>query len=552
MQIWQRFLKFKGFLGKRVFTLLLLSIATGLFWFGIEAAFIYVLQGFIFSLKITPKENLFLPEWYPTSLRWTSVILVVYGLFRATGRFFLSHISNLTQQAFLRTQRERLLHYMFHNYSKISPSEGISIFTDVITQSGTFVFHCCQLVIVLTTAFFLALMGLKLAFWEMLTGIIFLAALLYPIKILSRKIGNYGNEITKQWEKTNKSLLFSFKNFFFIELHGLVDQEVKKGSDSLTSYEDNFKKYSLLASFNGALPQFAGIFLVSLLTLLGIHFFKTPGIKLISFFYLFIRMTQAASDSSMTLSYLRLSLPGFKKLYSWHEKAMEFSSRGKKLGRKFDFDKIEIDVKNLNFSYDRKPVISNLSFSIKKGEPLLIKGPSGAGKSTLLSLLTGILTPSSGEIKFNGINLGDIENLHNYIGYVGPEPYLFEGTVRENLCYGNTNEIADKTIWEALKLVHLESTILNFKNKLDEVLHEYTQLSTGQKQRLAMGRALLRNPKFLILDEATANLDPQTELGIIQTLEEIKKELSLVIISHKDNFDNLAGKRLDLNLINRP
>jgi ATP-binding cassette, subfamily C, bacteriocin exporter len=212
------------------------------------------------------------------------------------------------------------------------------------------------------------------------------------------------------------------------------------------------------------------------------------------------------------------------------------------------FDRIEIDVKNLNFSYGlNNPVISNLSFSLKKGEPLLIKGQSGAGKSTLLSLLTGILTPSSGEIKYNGMDLKDIQtNLPAHLGYVGPEPYLFEGSVRENLLYGNHQEVSDETIWETLKLVQLFPTIDNLAHKLDEILHEYTQLSTGQKQRLSMARALIRNPKFLILDEATANLDPQTEMGIIQTLDQIKDRVSLVIISHKDNFDGLATNRLEL------
>ena len=342
-------------------------------------------------------------------------------------------------------------------------------------------------------------------------------------------------------------MLFGFKNFFFIKLHGLINQEIKRGTESLNTYEENFRKYSILASFNGALPQFAGIFLISVLTLLGIHFFSTPGVKLISFFYLFIRMTQAASDSSMTLSYLRLSLPGFKKLYSWHEKAVEFSKEEITPSKPVSFDQIEIDVKNLNFSYGTKSVISDLNFSLKKGEPLLIKGPSGVGKSTLLSLLTGILTPTSGEIKYNGMDLKEIgQNLPPYLGYVGPEPYLFEGSVRENLLYGNNKSVSDETIWETLKLVQLFPAIDHLANKLDEKLHEYTQLSTGQKQRLSMARALIRNPKFLILDEATANLDPQTELGIIQTLGQIKDKVSLVIISHKDNFDNLAKTRLEL------
>lgn len=547
MLIYQRYKKFKRFLGPKVFTLLLLSIATGLLWFAIESSFIFVLQGFIYSLGLVPKAKLILPDWYPTSTIATSIILLTFGLFRAIGAFFNSYLAQRSQQAFMRIQRQRLLSYMFNNFNKISPNEGISIFTEIIGQSGNFIAQFAQLMITITTAICLFILGLRFAPKEMIIGVTLLALLLYPIRHLSRRIGSYGQEMVNEWQKTNKTLLFGFKNYFFVKLHGLIEQEVKKGSQSLQNYENHYRKYSILAGFNGAFPQFAGLLIISILSFLGIRFFNTSGIKLISFFYIFIRMSQSASTASTTLSNLRLSLPGFKKLFAWDEKAKEFhesQEKGsppseefynsiKKLG-------VEVKVKDLNFSYDTTPIIKNLSFSLKKGEPLLIKGESGTGKSTLLSLLTGLLTPNQGEITFNNEPINKIkDNLPNLLGYVGPDPYIFEGTVRENLLYGNPLQVPDETINNTLKLVQLD-------NSLDQELHEFTQLSTGQKQRLAIARALLRDPKILILDEATANLDKDTEDKIIDSLEKIKGQTTVVIISHKNSFDNFAKNQLHL------
>ncbi len=177
----------------------------------------------------------------------------------------------------------------------------------------------------------------------------------------------------------------------------------------------------------------------------------------------------------------------------------------------------------------------------------MIKGESGSGKSTLLSLILGMYQPVSGQITINGFEINSIRDyLYERIAYVGPDPYLIKGTLRENLLYGNSTYLDDKKLIETLKLVQCETLLNSLPDGLNTILNEAAKLSTGQKQRLAIAKALLRHPKLLIMDESTANLDHKTEKEIIDNLKNILGSITSVIVSHKDIFDPLATKKLNL------
>jgi ABC-type bacteriocin/lantibiotic exporter with double-glycine peptidase domain len=162
--------------------------------------------------------------------------------------------------------------------------------------------------------------------------------------------------------------------------------------------------------------------------------------------------------------------------------------------------------------------------------------------------LIGILSPSKGRVLINGNNPAKIRKiLAPTIGYVGPDAYLIQGTVRENLKYLNdSNDLTDDELWDALR----KATLCDFFNDgrlgLSRELHEHSDLSTGQKQRLAIARALLRRPGILIMDEATANLDPGTEREIIETLQNIRKNILIIVVSHKDSFDPVSSTVINL------
>jgi ATP-binding cassette, subfamily B, bacterial len=207
-------------------------------------------------------------------------------------------------------------------------------------------------------------------------------------------------------------------------------------------------------------------------------------------------------------------------------------------------DPVELgQIESLEFSnvvFRHKTAIENsvddLSFKIKKGESVAFVGPSGSGKSTLVKLLVGLYTPVSGDIFFDGVPVKDIRynKVRRQIGFVTQETQLFAGTVRQNLQFIK----ADATEEEMIRALERSASfnLLNSPNKLDTLLGEGgTKLSGGEKQRLSIARALLRNPQILIFDEATASLDSITEEAITETINHVASagEQMIITIAHR-------------------
>ena len=198
-----------------------------------------------------------------------------------------------------------------------------------------------------------------------------------------------------------------------------------------------------------------------------------------------------------------------------------------------------LEFKEVTFSYSKeKPIIKNLSFYINKGDYIGIVGLSGAGKSTLADIIMGILPVDSGKIIIDGTELTDniFPAFRRVIGYVPQEPKILDRSFRENVAWGiEPSEIDDNRVIEVLKQAQLYDFIINnYKDGIyAEAIIASSGISQGQKQRLALARALYRNPDILILDEATSSLDVETENEIIKILSEIKKEKTIIAIAHR-------------------
>ena len=196
----------------------------------------------------------------------------------------------------------------------------------------------------------------------------------------------------------------------------------------------------------------------------------------------------------------------------------------------------KIEISNLNFEYVKNfPVLNDISIDIKKGQTTAIVGSTGSGKSTLIKLVLRLYDSTSGEIKFDGKNIRDLEldSLRNKIGLVSQDIFLFEGTVFENIAYGNL-DAKDEEVWEAAKLSESDKFINLLPNKENTIVGERGQkLSGGQRQRISIARAILKNPEILILDEATSAVDNETEAAIQESLETLKEGRTVIAIAHR-------------------
>lgn len=216
------------------------------------------------------------------------------------------------------------------------------------------------------------------------------------------------------------------------------------------------------------------------------------------------------------------------------------------------FFKHNIEFKNVSFTYPGtdKAVIRNANLVIQKGDSIGIVGESGSGKSTFVDLLLGLLEPTSGEILVDNIDIRNgMRSWQDQIGYVPQDIYLIDESLKYNIALGVDPEEIDN---EAIDRSIRDSQIFNFvdslPNGLDTNLGERgDKLSGGQKQRIGIARALYNNPDLLVFDEATSALDNATELKIINSLERLKKEKTLVIIAHRLTTIKNCNKVIQIN-----
>ncbi|MDG5113843.1 ABC transporter ATP-binding protein [Companilactobacillus pabuli] len=206
-------------------------------------------------------------------------------------------------------------------------------------------------------------------------------------------------------------------------------------------------------------------------------------------------------------------------------------------GKILDVEGQTINAQHLDFSYDPKhPILQNVSFEAKPNTVIAFAGPSGGGKSTIFSLLERFYQPDSGEIFIGKDNIKqiDLNNWRSQIGYVSQDNAVFAGSIRDNLQYGLDEKLSDEQLWHGLELAYAKEFVSNFPEQLDTQIGERgVKLSGGQKQRIAIARAFLRNPKILMLDEATASLDSESEEKVQRALDQLMVGRTTLVIAHR-------------------
>lgn len=199
-------------------------------------------------------------------------------------------------------------------------------------------------------------------------------------------------------------------------------------------------------------------------------------------------------------------------------------------------DNIDIKLENVSYSYDKKrTILENINIDIKEKQTVAFVGESGSGKSTITSLLLKIDEVDKGAITFNGINLNDIpfDVLNKKVGFINHNAYIFNTTIRENIKMGK-KDATDEEIYAVLKEANLDSFVKKLPNKLDTKVGEGGNLlSGGQKQRLCLARTIIKNPDIYIFDEATSNIDVESEEKIWESIEKLSKDKTVIIISHR-------------------
>ncbi len=532
----------------------LASTVLGLMWFLVELSFVYILQGFLVSLGLIDSSKLNLPSWYPAGIFYSVLFLILFGVFRSLVNYAKSFFSTASQQAFNRNNREKIVEYGLDSSEFSSVSEYITLFSEKVNQSGIFVQYLSLLFVSVTSVALFLAFGLYYAPYEMIFSVSLLVLIMIPLKKRTYLIQSTGENLISNWTQINSEILQSKSNLFFLRVYDLVKERKQELKKHLREYEKSYFLYASNASFLSSLPMFVGVLVLGLCSYMSITYFKTDGVKVLSFFYIFLRLSLGLSELNSTYAVLKLSYPSFSELNGYLKKlspegVLEQSTLlSSKAQEKLisGSSKLSLEVKDLNFSYDNHvQIFKDFNLSLNESDVLVIKGPSGSGKSTLLKLLLGLEVPTSGQVLLNHSSVSNLDpSWRHSLGYVGPEPYLIQGCIRDNLCFGHnaTDHVVDEMCNEALKRAGLLEEFTVMKLSLDSLLSESSFLSTGQRQRLSIARAFLRQPRIMIFDEATANLDLESESKVLASIQELAHKMLIIIVTHKNSFDSVGTK----------
>jgi len=281
--------------------------------------------------------------------------------------------------------------------------------------------------------------------------------------------------------------------------------------------------------------EVSSVITLSVLLFLAIEVLALPTAQVLLLLFLFARLMPRFSDMMQSAHSFINAVPSFQSV-------MEIQRRCEAAAEVFP-QQVEvlpfrhsIRLEGVSFRYDSgPPVIQDLHMTIRAGETVALVGPSGAGKSTLADLIMGLLLPNKGRVLVDGVPLGPhtVKAWRAQVGYVSQDNFLFHDTIRANLLFA-CPDATEEEMHRALKLAAADEFVSKLPQGIDTVVGERgMRLSAGERQRLALARALIRKPTLLILDEATNALDAENEAKILKALQELRGKITILIISHR-------------------
>ncbi|MDT8447560.1 MAG: ABC transporter ATP-binding protein [bacterium] len=396
----------------------------------------------------------------------------------------------------------------------------------------------------LTIAFFISLLLIYTAPVATITGAVLIGGIAVVFyRAIRKKARIYGQARLEHEAETYKWLNQSLNGIKEAKLFGarkfLVNQT--------ESHYQQLAKIIVYEYLTGQMPRIflevlmAGglILVVILLTLQGM-----PSGEILPTLALFgaaaFRLMPAANRSMGNLLTLKLAGPSLDNVYNSFEELKSVQIDQATLEaehRPLAYEQqIEIDQVSFYFPGAEAPALDQLSFKIPKNQSVGIMGPSGSGKSTFLNLLLGLLLPSQGCIRADGVDVGqNLKAWRQMIGFVPQEIYLTDDVIARNVAYGLPDEEIDRDrVWEALEMAQLKELVTSMPEGLDSYVGERgVRLSGGQRQRIGIARALYHNPEILVFDEATSALDTETEKEITKSIEALAHKKTIIIVAHR-------------------
>lgn len=469
-----------------------------------------------------------------------SVYFVVFStiiIFKAFFHFFTKYIILNARVQYEGDLGNEILNSLMHSNGKWIEKQDTGKIANLISietqKIGECLYYIYGLVgIVLKFLFYFSIL-FSFSFYLVLLIGISSAVTMLPSLLLSKKVFSISNARVTKSNKIFDSIIQIVNGLITIKSYVAENTFLKDFNEKFIDFKKTHSNMILIREVSGLIYEPIAVVQISFIILLSLNYFNLSFAEVLIVLFTLRNLLPLINQFITHKQVIVSSAPS-------HNQIQDIINNSKNNIENYNGKVVEeftkaISIKGLNFSYTDTPILKSLNLDINHGQTVAFVGPSGSGKSTLIKLLMGLLSPQEGNVNVDGDNLNDlaINSWRKKIGFVSQETILIKDTITQNIALGDQNPNLD-LINKCLKLAHLKEVVDNLENGLDTVLDEDgMSLSGGQKQRLSLARALYTNPDILILDEPTSALDSESEVIIQQTLESLKRKVTIVIIAHR-------------------
>jgi len=449
------------------------------------------------------------------------------------ARFILRMGKNL-QQHLVNTYMEKVLGLPLHFFERRKAGDLVNRFRDADNVKDA----VSSVVITIIIDGILAVIGvillLKINIFMFLWALVVSGGYVFLAYIYNDKFERYNAMFMEYGSTLSSGLIETFNGIETIKAYNMEGVRRKNAFDNTEKLLDCGLRYGKEVNLQSTIKAFFGFVCTGVVLWIGgmsVMDGKLTLGDLILYNSLFVYFTDSIQGIISLQPDIQTAVVAANRILEIIE--MEEESKNRDL----ECEPIgDIEFKNVSFCYrENTPIITDVSLKIKQGEKIAVIGENGSGKSTLFKLLIGYYDASDGDIFIGGQDVSkmNLTLLRSKIGYVNQETFFFAEKVSKNLQYGSEN-VSEERMVEICKMVKAHEFIEGLPFGYDTILHENgSNLSTGQRQRLALARALIKNPNILILDEFTSNIDVETEEEIKKLLYTEFKDLTIIFITHK-------------------
>ena len=471
------------------------------------------------------------------------VILVICALFSLQFGMMAGKMASKAANGFAKNLRHDLYYkvqdYSFRNIDKYSTSSIITRLTTDVTNVQNSYQMCIRIAVRAPLMFLFSLIMAFTINKQISLVFLIVVPVLFALLILIAKIAHpYFEKVFKTYDEINNVVKENVGGIRVVKSYVREDHEIKKFNKVSERIYKLFSKAEKLVAMNGALMDIAIYFSIVFIAYFGARSIvvgnMTTG-ELTSLFSYSMGILASLMMLSMIYVMIIISLPSMKRVVELLDEESDIYSPKNAIKEVKDGS---IIFKEVNFSYVKnlkKTNLKNLNFDIKSGETIGIIGGTGSGKSSLVNLIPRLYDTTSGSVIVagNDVKNYDLETLRNEVAMVLQKNVLFSGTIEDNLKWGN-EKATKKEMIEALKLAEAYDFVQSFPGGLNYKIEQgATNVSGGQKQRLCIARALLKNPKIIIFDDSTSACDTLTDAKIRKNLKNFMPNVTKLIIAQR-------------------